>query len=93
MPLSVSISAVTLAGAQGVQVSGTGSPNGAGVAVQIQINGGGNGNAMTLVHNGQWTTIVMMQVAAGQSGTATATVTDPVNFPGESASDQMNFTL
>jgi hypothetical protein len=93
MPLSVSITSVSLAGALGVRVAGAGSPNGASVAVQVQINGGGNGNGMTLVNNGLWSTVVAMQAVAGQTGTATATITDPVHFPGQSAQAQMNFTL
>ena len=92
MPLSVSIQSVQLAPPYGVTVSGTGSPDGAGVSVQVKINGGGTGNGMTVVNYGQWSTPVMMPAAAGQTGTATATVTD-ASFPNQSASGQLNFTL
>ena len=93
MALSVSISSVTLAGAQGVRVAGTGSPNGASVTVSVQINGDGAGNGATQVNLGQWSTVVMIQnVHTGQTGTAAATVSSP-SFPGQSAQDSKPFTL
>ena len=93
MPLSVSIQSVTLAGAQGVRVAGTGGPNGATISVSIQIDGDGNGHGATLVNNGRWSVIVNMQnVQSGQTGTATAGATSP-QFPGQTAQDSMDFTL
>jgi hypothetical protein len=94
MLLTVTISSVQLAGAQGISVSGTGSPNGANIAVQITMKGGVQGNNATLVNNGLWNTIVpMQQVSAGQSGKATATATDEVHFPGQSVMAETNFVL
>jgi hypothetical protein len=87
---SVSITSVTLAGPQGVRVSGTGDPNNSNVAVTVQITGGNTGHGSAVVNNGLWTCIAMVQAQAGQSGTATATLTDS---QGNKATDTFNFTL
>jgi hypothetical protein len=93
MPLSVSIDSVTLAGSQGVRVAGGGSPDGASVTVHVQINGDGAGNGATVVGAGQWSTVVMIQnVSAGQTGSATATATS-IQFPGQQAQAMTGFTL
>lgn len=91
MPLSVAIDSVTLAGDQGVRVSGTGSPNGANVTVSVQITGDGNGNGGAVVDaTGHWSVTVMIQnVHAGQSGKATATLTSG----GQSTQGSKDFTL
>jgi hypothetical protein len=87
---SVTITSVTLAGQQGVRVSGTGDPDNSNVAVTVQITGGNTGHGSAVVNNGSWTCIAMMRAQSGDTGTATADLTAP---DGSKASNSFNFTL
>jgi hypothetical protein len=93
MPLAVSITSVQLAGPQGIKVSGSGSPDGASISVHINMNDSRNAYGATIVGQGVWATTCMIQVSTGQSGTANVTATDPVQNPGQSATDSKVFTL